>query len=267
MTIIGNRDPRPDRLGEPATRPAQSVTTGRPDDRTTGPQVTFIGDVHGWSDRLDRVAAQAEGELVFMGDLIDRGPDSQGVIKRVRTWCEQGRARCLMGNHEWALCRSLAAPGVPPLPGLFEAWTGSWGGAAVLASYGAGDAQGLRTAMGDDLIWLASLPWVLTGGTAQLDWIAVHAGLDDTRTATEQVAQLSAGWRQDQGERPLALFSKVWLDTRPGDLAPTTCIVSGHTPMTQPVVTPGRILCDTSGGRPQRPLTGVVWPSGRIIQG
>ena len=202
-----------------------------------------------------------------MGDLIDRGPDSKGVVKRVRALCEQGRARCLLGNHEWALCRSISAPGVPPMPGLFESWTESWGGAAVLDSYGVGDAQGLRNALGEDLAWIASLPWVLNGGNAQQAWIAVHAGLGDKPSAADQMVELEQGWQHEQGDRPMALFSKQWLHTRPEDLLPTTCVVSGHTPIPRPIVTTQRILCDTSGGRPQRPLTGVIWPSGRIIQG
>ena len=212
------------------------------------------------------MVAQAEGELIFMGDLIDRGPDSKGVIKRVRALCEQGRARCLMGNHEWALCRSISAPGVPPMPDLFESWTSMWGGAAVLDSYRVGDPQGLRIAMGDDLAWVAALPWVINGGAAPYNWIAVHAGLSEESSAADQLVALEQGWQIEQGDRPMALFSKDLLDTRPQGLFPTTCIVSGHTPIPTPIVTPGRILCDTSGGRPQRPLTGVIWPSGRVIQ-
>jgi hypothetical protein len=241
-------------------------TTGRPDDRTTGPSpVTFIGDVHGWSDRLDRVLAQAEGELVFMGDLIDRGPDSRGVVARVRALCAQGRARCLLGNHEWAMCRALSAPGVVPDPALFFPWIDTWGGAAVLDSWRVGDdPDALRAAIGDDLAWLASLPWVLDGGDGEACWIAVHAGLDDAVPLGTQLDVLRQGWSAAE-DRPLALFSKQRLTTLPPDLPEGTCIVSGHTPMPQAVVTARRILCDTSGGRPDRLLSAVIWPRGRVI--
>lgn len=61
-----------------------------------------IGDVHGCLDELDEllrlVYAPSRDRLVFVGDLVDRGPDSVGVVRRVR---ELG-ATCVLGNHdEW----------------------------------------------------------------------------------------------------------------------------------------------------------------------
>src|SRR5687768_1592924 len=105
--------------------------------------VTFVGDVHGWSDRLDRVLAKAEGVLVFLGDLIDRGPDAPGVLDRVHARCDAGTAFCVMGNHEYALVRGLGVPelGIPVQPGLYAAWAQRYGGDAVLAAYGVPDDQ------------------------------------------------------------------------------------------------------------------------------
>ena len=58
-----------------------------------------IGDVHGCIEELDELLAEVYhpgDRLVFLGDLVDRGPDSLGVVRRVR---ELG-AECVMGNHE-----------------------------------------------------------------------------------------------------------------------------------------------------------------------
>lgn len=72
--------------------------------------VDVIGDVHGeadaLSDLLARLGYDAQGghperrRLVFVGDLIDRGPDSPAVLRRVASLVEAGRAQCITGNHE-----------------------------------------------------------------------------------------------------------------------------------------------------------------------
>lgn len=234
--------------------------------------VTFIGDVHGWSDRLDRVLAQTVGHLVFMGDLIDRGPDGPGVVARVRALCAAGRARCLLGNHEYALLRGLGHDGLG-LPGdedLFCAWRERFGGEALMASYGLGediaesDRESLRHALGDHLDWMATLPWVLDGvEEGGRRWIAVHAGLSEEPLAP-QLDWLVHGWENDDGG-PAHLFSKDWAHCVPCDLPADTCIVSGHTPVRRPLVVPQRILCDTSGGMPDRVLSAVVFPAGKVI--
>jgi hypothetical protein len=228
--------------------------------------VTFIGDIHGWSDRLDRVLARAEGDLVFMGDLIDRGPDAPGVVARVRTLCEAGRARCLMGNHEYALLRALGVPehGIEPEETFFEAWRDGFGGLAVLHAFGVGDAESLRGILGDTLGWLAALPWVLEGSEGERRWIAVHAGLDDERPLAEQVAELRCGWAAHEAACE-ALFSKQRALSLPPDFPHGCCLVSGHVVMPEARVTPERILCDTSGGQQKRVLSGVIWPAGRVV--
>lgn len=69
----------------------------------------LIGDIHGEVDALDRLFARlgvdwqsgtSARPLVFVGDLVDRGPDSPGVVRRVRRLVEAGRAWCVAGNHE-----------------------------------------------------------------------------------------------------------------------------------------------------------------------
>jgi bis(5'-nucleosyl)-tetraphosphatase (symmetrical) len=72
----------------------------------------FIGDVQGCADELDEMIARAERrfgarfELWLVGDLVNRGPYNLRVLRTVREWMEQGRARCVLGNHDIALLRT-----------------------------------------------------------------------------------------------------------------------------------------------------------------
>lgn len=82
-----------------------------------GERVYAIGDVHGCLDELDRLLAAIEGDeaareparttLVFVGDLVDRGPASSQVVERVRRLAETRAVRCLLGNHEEILLGAL----------------------------------------------------------------------------------------------------------------------------------------------------------------
>lgn len=72
--------------------------------------VDIVGDIHGEIDALDalltrlgydRDGRHARGRrLVFVGDLVDRGPDSPAVVERVAAMHTAGRAQCVLGNHE-----------------------------------------------------------------------------------------------------------------------------------------------------------------------
>ena len=228
--------------------------------------MTFIGDVHGWSDRLSRVLDQAEGEVVLLGDLIDRGPDTPGVLERAQALCASGRGQCVLGNHEYALLRALGHPAIPfaAEPSFFTAWRDGFGGLAVLEAYGVSDPAALKAALGTSLDWLAQLPWVLEGEADGKRWIAVHGGLEEDRPLQEQLTALRAGWNGPESNAE-ALFSKARMLTLPPDLPAHTCLVSGHVPLPRVHVSANRILCDTSGGQRHRMLSGVVWHEGRVI--
>jgi serine/threonine protein phosphatase 1 len=92
-----------------------------------------IGDIHGCSKALrtlvECIDPQPEDELIFLGDYVDRGPDSRGVIDLVIDL--QGRCRVipLRGNHEIMLC-GVAFGGLNE-----ELWLAS-GGKATVTSYG-----------------------------------------------------------------------------------------------------------------------------------
>jgi hypothetical protein len=81
-----------------------------------GPLV-LIGDVHGELEALEALLARPELDprrsgrlLCFLGDLVDRGPDSPGVVRRVRALVDAGLAVCLLGNHELNLLRHERDP-------------------------------------------------------------------------------------------------------------------------------------------------------------
>jgi len=111
-----------------------------------GKRLYAIGDVHGRLDLLDDLLSRIDADLrgapadsaalVLLGDLIDRGPDSAGVVERVRTLSAPGpgafagKVVTLLGNHEEMLLRVLAGQA-----GMAHDWLG-FGGDACAQSYG-----------------------------------------------------------------------------------------------------------------------------------
>lgn len=91
-----------------------------------------IGDVHGCLTALDRMLAlielAPEDRLVFLGDYIDRGPDSCGVIERILELRKQHDVVCLTGNHEIMMCSARDDEGI------YLSWLG-YGGEEALESY------------------------------------------------------------------------------------------------------------------------------------
>ncbi|MFC9242886.1 polynucleotide kinase-phosphatase [Streptomyces sp. NPDC057136] len=94
----------------------------------TGP-FDIIGDIHGCSSELETLlgtlgyvdGAHPDGRTaVFVGDLVDRGPDSPGVLRRVMSMVSAGNALCVPGNHENKLGRYLKGRSVQPTHGLAE---------------------------------------------------------------------------------------------------------------------------------------------------
>src|SRR5688572_16238462 len=75
-----------------------------------------IGDIHGCSQALraiiDAVQPTADDTLVLLGDYVDRGPDSRGVLEYVLELESRYRLAPLMGNHELMLLDSVQNPRV-----------------------------------------------------------------------------------------------------------------------------------------------------------
>ncbi|TPG08121.1 serine/threonine protein phosphatase [Sphingomonas oligophenolica] len=117
----------------PKTRPLGSVPAGS--------RVYAVGDIHGRLDCLEAMLAlivedrahrdPADTTLIFLGDFVDRGPDSCGVVERVRTLDIPGvDIRALKGNHEEILLS--AAENDRSSLGLFD----RVGGKQTMLSYG-----------------------------------------------------------------------------------------------------------------------------------
>ena len=106
-----------------------------------GHRAYAIGDIHGRLDLLDRMLEKIEADqaarkpartsIVFLGDLIDRGPQSAGVVERLRNYRPSfAKTVFLMGNHEEVLLRILAGE-MDILPDWLR-----FGGAECARSYG-----------------------------------------------------------------------------------------------------------------------------------
>jgi serine/threonine protein phosphatase 1 len=163
----------------------RSAARGQP-----GWRAYVIGDVHGRLDLLDRLLADirsdhearpaAMGLIVLLGDLIDRGPDSAGVLDRLSGLDWAGfRFVGLAGNHEEILLELLAGDG-RQLSGWLR-----FGGVQTMQSYGV-DGEALATmepeaarrriadaVPGSHRDYLASLGDSLRFG----DYLFVHAGI------------------------------------------------------------------------------------------
>jgi serine/threonine protein phosphatase 1 len=149
-----------------------------------------VGDIHGRMDLLDKLLAAIEEDvttrparktlLIFLGDLIDRGPDSKGVVERLRTYRhDRIRPYFLAGNHEEVLLRLLAGE-----RGILDSWL-KYGGAECLQSYGrdpatlAGESERTALAMVKEAIpteharFIAAMADTLMLG----GYLFVHAGI------------------------------------------------------------------------------------------
>ncbi len=129
-----------------------------------------IGDVHGcfhtFSDLLRRWQPATE-HLVQMGDLVDRGPDSPGVVELARQLARHNPAGAtfLMGNHDWGMAAHLGPDGPR------REWLG-WGGRATLHQYQARHPSWLAP----HAAWLAGRPYCWENEHLLIS----HAGRADT---------------------------------------------------------------------------------------
>lgn len=208
------------------------------------PLTYAIGDIHGSLDKLKSLVAacqeHADGRemrFVFLGDYIDRGPDSAGVVRLMMSLQLelQERLIALKGNHEaWA---------VALLDGAAD--LGTWlrnGGGETLASYGAKDIGGLPRA---HLDWMRSLRLFYDDGRR----FFVHAGVDPDMPLDAQ------------DESALLWIREPFLTD---DRDYRRLIVHGHTPLAtaQPDLRGNRLNLDTAavfGG----PLTAALFDETR----
>lgn len=140
-----------------------------------------IGDIHGCTEALDAILAamslQAGDTLVTLGDYVDRGPDSKGVIDRLIELRSQCNLVPLFGNHE-EMMLDVVRDGQPPYRWL------QFGGVETLDSYRfAGDLDVISKEHRD--FFASLLDYYETD-----DHFFVHANYDPQLTLAEQPRQL-----------------------------------------------------------------------------
>jgi protein phosphatase len=77
----------------------------------SGTRLRIVGDVHGDSAAF-AYATATDRFVVQLGDLVDHGPDSPGVLRRMFALLDDGRGLFLLGNHELKLARALGGDAV-----------------------------------------------------------------------------------------------------------------------------------------------------------
>jgi serine/threonine protein phosphatase 1 len=201
-----------------------------------------VGDIHGCLDQLDRlltaIRADAKGEraeIVFVGDYIDRGPDSRAVVERlINLDFPTGlKSTFLKGNHEQVLLDFLAGDEIG------DQWV-QFGGADTLASYGVTPPSGSATQEKWSEI-RRDLQLALPESHLQFYretqicaergcYLFVHAGVNPDTPLTEQTER-DMMWIRDP-----FLYDERALDR---------IIVHGHTPEEKPFCDNRRIGIDT----------------------
>lgn len=201
-----------------------------------------IGDIHGRSDLLDRIVDRIHGDMfksgsrnsvtITLGDYVDRGPDSRGVLDRLSHNPFPGSYLALKGNHE-ALFESFMTD-----PGNADLWRG-FGGLETLYSYGipidevmigqgfAAAADALRTTIPPGhLEFLGTLqPFVIIG-----NYFLCHAGVRP-RIPLDQQKINDLLWIRDEFLDSTQDFGKI--------------IIHGHSPTEWPEVKRNRVNIDT----------------------
>ncbi|WP_268245603.1 polynucleotide kinase-phosphatase [Planomonospora parontospora] len=225
----------------------------------TGP-FDIIGDVHGCRAELEALlrelgwqvgpdgATHPEGRTaVFVGDLVDRGPDTPGVLRLVMGMVAAGTALCVSGNHEQKLARALNGRKVRVAHGLQES-----------LDQLAAEPEEFRKAALEFMDGLIS-HYQLDGGRL----VVAHAGLKEAYHG-----------RASGRVRSFALYGDTTGETDEYGLPVRypwareyrgrAMVVYGHTPVTEPEWVNNTICLDTGavfGGR----LTALRYPSREIV--
>lgn len=192
-------------------------------------KIFAIGDIHGCAEELRalirKLPLDQNSVLLFLGDYVDRGPDSRGVIDTVLDLSEIYEVIALRGNHEWLFSQYLADPDNPVAMGNFI----FNGGSATLASYSA--SSGAPKVPEDHREFLKNLTLFHKTETHFFVHAGIPPGFDfslekvDEKTA-HQFLWIRKGFL-DSGQK----WSRV--------------VVHGHTPVRKAEILANRINLDT----------------------
>ncbi|MFD8916801.1 polynucleotide kinase-phosphatase [Streptomyces sp. NPDC059569] len=243
--------------GEREVESAEIVLERRYNDlaHLTGP-FDIIGDIHGCRSELETLLGKLGYEdgahpggrtAVFVGDLVDRGPDSPGVLRRVMGMVAEGNALCVPGNHENKLGRWLKGKQVQHTHGLAE---------TVEQLEREDDA--FRTQVREFIDGLVS-HYVLDGGKL----VVCHAGLPEKyhgRTSGRVRSHALYGDTTGETDEFGLPVRYPWAEEYRGRAA----VVYGHTPVPSTSWINNTLCLDTGavfGGR----MTALRWPEREIV--
>ncbi len=166
-----------------------------------GQRVYAVGDIHGRLDLFEALAGAIEADdargtadttVILLGDLVDRGPASAGVLALAREWQARRKVRILYGNHEELLVKSLTS--LETMRHFLR-----HGGRETMQSFGI-SAKVLASAPVDELqeLWTATVPAdvldFISGFEEMIrigDYLFVHAGINPaTPLASQKVSDL-----------------------------------------------------------------------------
>ncbi|MGW0692731.1 polynucleotide kinase-phosphatase [Streptomyces sp. NPDC002738] len=224
----------------------------------TGP-FDIIGDIHGCSSELESLlgklgyvdGAHPEGRTaVFVGDLVDRGPDSPGVLRRVMSMVAAGNALCVPGNHENKLGRYLKGRKVQHTHGLAE----------TIEQLDREDAKdpAFREQVREFIDGLVS-HYVLDGGKL----VVCHAGLPEKyhgRTSGRVRSHALYGDTTGETDEFGLPVRYPWAEDYRGRAA----VVYGHTPVPSTSWVNNTLCLDTGavfGGK----MTALRWPERELV--
>ena len=204
-------------------------------------RIIAITDIHGESGKLNDLIAKLDVKpddtIVFMGDYIDRGPDSKGVIDKIISMSDVCNCIYLKGSHEYAYLE--ARKGDEYYDYLF--WT--YGGVQTAQSYGS--FENIYKVHGEFLDSLK--PYYMTE-----KYLFIHAGI---RPGVPFEAQ---------DEHDFYYIRQQFINNKHN--LPQK-IIFGHTEFKEPLVQPDKICIDTGCGKfPDAPLTAIVLPEEKFVQ-
>ncbi|MDX3644942.1 polynucleotide kinase-phosphatase [Streptomyces sp. MB09-02B] len=236
---------------------ATIVTEKRFNDLThlTGP-FDIVGDIHGCASELEALLGKLgyvdgvhpDGRTaVFVGDLVDRGPDSPGVLRRVMSMVGSGNALCVPGNHENKYGRYLKGRNVQHTHGLAET-----------IEQMEGESEEFKKQIREFIDGLVS-HYVLDGGKL----VVCHAGLPEKyhgRTSGRVRSHALYGDTTGETDEFGLPVRYPWAEDYRGRAA----VVYGHTPVPTATWLNNTICLDTGavfGGR----LTALRWPERELV--
>lgn len=205
-----------------------------------------IGDIHGCAQSLrallEKTRPYRDRTHVFIGDYIDRGPDSRGVVEYLVDFARDHECVFLRGNHEMMLQDAIQS-------GKRSFWMIN-GGQETLESYGVASPSEIpaehRRFLAETRLWYDTP-----------EYLFIHAGLDPDRTVREQLSSPDV--------EHVALWERSHVN---GPVKWEKPVVFGHTPVREPLIEERKMAIDTGcvfSGHGYGTLSALLLPEKTVI--